>query len=413
MNLTANERQILRDLASRYMEIASLPVQAQKRDLWKALNRSKMERPMVAIDQLPWNELNADGFLTCKIAYPFWQGIENQLRSTIYRWEHFPVDMVVEPFITIPKAISCTGYGISIEEETQATDETNSVVSHRFINQLQTEEDLEKIKDMHFTHDEAKSKLWMEEAAQVFEGIAPILQSGGTQFHLGVWDTISMLMGVENAYIELMDRPEFIHAIMEKFTHSVLNGIDEANKLGIVNDNINICHCSYIYTDELLPDFGQGKGPHSENCWAFGLAQLFSSVSPSITEEFELPYVTRMAEKFGMIYYGCCDRLDDRLDIVKRIPHVKKISCSPWSDRENFAEKIGPTIIMSNKPTPALVATDTLDEEEIRKDIRRTIDAAKKNNVNLELILKDISTVRYQPQRLTRWAEIAMEEVQR
>ena len=413
MDLTANERQILRDLASRYMEIASLPVQAQKRDLWKALNRSKMERPMVAIDQLPWNELNADGFLTCKIADPFWQGIENQLRSTIYRWEHFPVDMVVEPFITIPKAISCTGYGISIEEETQATDETNSVVSHRFINQLQTEEDLEKIKDMHFTHDEAKSKLWMEEAAQVFEGIAPILQSGGTQFHLGVWDTISMLMGVENAYIELMDRPEFIHAIMEKFTHSVLNGIDEANKLGIVNDNINICHCSYIYTDELLPDFGQGKGPHSENCWAFGLAQLFSSVSPSITEEFELPYVTRMAEKFGMIYYGCCDRLDDRLDIVKRIPHVKKISCSPWSDRENFAEKIGPTIIMSNKPTPALVATDTLDEEEIRKDIRRTIDAAKKNNVNLELILKDISTVRYQPQRLTRWAEIAMEEVQR
>ena len=31
MNLTANERQLLRDLASRYMEIASLPVQAQKR----------------------------------------------------------------------------------------------------------------------------------------------------------------------------------------------------------------------------------------------------------------------------------------------------------------------------------------------------------------------------------------------
>ena len=200
---------------------------------------------------------------------------------------------------------------------------------------------------------------------------------------------------------------------MEKFTHSVLNGIEEANKLGIVNDNTNICHCSYIYTDELLPDFGQSKGPHSENCWAFGLAQLFSSVSPAITEEFELPYVTRMAEKFGMIYYGCCDRLDDRLDIVKRIPHVKKISCSPWSHREAFAEKIGPSIIMSNKPTPALVATDSLDEEEIRKDIRRTVDAAKRNHVNLELILKDISTVRYQPQRLTRWAEIAMEEVQR
>lgn len=413
MNLTANERQILRDLASRYMEIASLPVQAQKRDLWKALNRSQMQRPMVVIDQLPWNELNDDGSLTCQIQDPFWQGIENQLRSAIYRWTRFPVDMVIEPFITIPKAITCTGYGIKIEEETQATDSTNSVVSHHFFNQLQTEEDLEKIKDMHFTHDEEKSKLWLDEAASVFEGIAPVMQSGGHQFHLGVWDTISMLMGVTNAYIDLMDRPEFIHAIMEKFTHSVLNGIEEANRLGIVNDNTNTCHCSYIYTDELLPDFGKSKGSHSENCWAFGLAQLFSSVSPAITEEFELPYITRMAEKFGMIYYGCCDRLDDRLDLVQRIPHVRKVSCSPWSQREAFAEKIGPSLIMSNKPTPAYVATDSMDEEEIRRDIRRTIDAANRYHVNLELILKDISTIRYQPQRLTRWAEIAMEEVQR
>lgn len=43
MQLNPQEKQILRDLASRYMEIASLPVQAEKRDLWKALNRSKME----------------------------------------------------------------------------------------------------------------------------------------------------------------------------------------------------------------------------------------------------------------------------------------------------------------------------------------------------------------------------------
>ena len=53
------------------------------------------------------------------------------------------------------------------------------------------------------------------------------------------------------------------------------------------------------------------------------------------------------------------------------------------------------------------------DEEEIRRDIRRTVDAAKAHGANLELILKDISTVRSQPERLTRWAEIAMEEVSR
>jgi hypothetical protein len=112
-----------------------------------------------------------------------------------------------------------------------------------------------------------------------------------------------------------------------------------------------------------------------------------------------------------MIYYGCCDRLDDRLDMVLTIPNLKKVSCSPWADRDAFAEKIGPKVIMSNKPTPALVATASLDEEEIRKDLQWTVKAAKRNNVNLEIVLKDISTVKCEPERLTRWADIAMDVV--
>ena len=413
MRLNNQEKQMLRELASRYMEIATLPIQARTRDLWKALNRSRMERPMVVIDQLPWNELNTDGFLTCRISDPFWKGVEWQLRSTIYKWEHFPADMVVEPFLTIPKAVSSSGYGLSVREQTRATEADNEVLSHRFFNQLETDGDLEKIADIHITHDAGESEARLAAAAAVFDGIAPVRLNGGFQFHLGVWDYISMLMGVENAYLEMMDRPEFIHRIMERFTRSVLNGIREANELSVHEDKTSVCHCSYIYTDELLPDFGAGKGGHSENCWAFGLAQLFSSVSPAFFAEFELPYIQRMAEPFGMIYYGCCDRLDDRLEYVKQIPHVRKVSCSPWSNREAFAEKIGQTLIMSNKPSPALVAGDSLDEEEIRRDLRRTIAAAKARNVNLELILKDISTVRHQPERLTRWAQIAMEEVSR
>jgi len=120
-----------------------------------------------------------------------------------------------------------------------------------------------------------------------------------------------------------------------------------------------------------------------------------------------------MAEYFGMIYYGCCDRLDDRLDVVKKIPHVKKVSCSPWSDRDVFAERIGPDLVMSNKPTPALVAMESFEPEAVKKDLELTLLAAKRNNVNLEFILKDISTIKYQPQRLTEWADIAMKAVTR
>ena len=49
----------------------------------------------------------------------------------------------------------------------------------------------------------------------------------------------------------------------------------------------------------------------------------------------------------------------------------------------------------------------------MRRDLRRTIAAARRNGKALEMILKDISTVRYQPQRLWRFSEIALEECER
>ena len=146
MNIAQKEREILRTLASKYMEIAALSVQREKKELWKALNRGKMQRPMVVLDQLPWNELNNEGDITCQAQNSFCRGLEWDLRSTIYKWEHFPVDMVVEPFITIPRSIINTGYGIKVDEELLRTDADNGVVSHHYANQIKTEEDICKIK---------------------------------------------------------------------------------------------------------------------------------------------------------------------------------------------------------------------------------------------------------------------------
>ena len=61
MALTEKEISVLQETAKKYMEYANLPVQKEKIELWKALNRGKMQRPMVVMDQFPWNELNNEG----------------------------------------------------------------------------------------------------------------------------------------------------------------------------------------------------------------------------------------------------------------------------------------------------------------------------------------------------------------
>ena len=65
---------------------------------------------------------------------------------------------------------------------------------------------------------------------------------------------------------------------------------------------------------------------------------------------------------------------------------------------------------MSNKPSPTFLATASFNEDAVREDLRRTIKAAKDNGLCLELLLKDISTVKNDPARLWRWSEIALEE---
>jgi len=197
---------------------------------------------------------------------------------------------------------------------------------------------------------------------------------------------------------------------MEKLTQGLISQIESLNRLKAYDTVSGLTHCSHNFLSDLPGENAQNV---TENGWAFGLAQLFSSVSPEVTREFEVEYMKRVFPHFGAVYYGCCERLDDRLDVLAALPKVRKISCSPWSHKERFAEMLPDGRVMSAKPNPAFLATVSFDEEAVRKDLRETIAAAKRHGRNLEFILKDISTIRYDQQRLWRWAEIAMEEVQR
>jgi hypothetical protein len=85
---------------------------------------------------------------------------------------------------------------------------------------------------------------------------------------------------------------------------------------------------------------------------------------------------------------------------------------SPWVNKEKGAREIHGDFVFSNKPSPAYVAVDILDAETIRKDLLETKEVCRRNKCPLEFILKDISTVHNQPERLQKWADIAMEVAQ-
>ena len=144
-----------------------------------------------------------------------------------------------------------------------------------------------------------------------------------------------------------------------------------------------------------------------------GLAQMFSTVSPAMYDEFEVAYFVRLAERFGLVYYGCCDPLDLKMAQVRKIPNVRKVSMSPWVDQARGAREIRGDYVFSRKPSPAFLATDVFHEDQVRADLQKTVDICRDHGCPCELILKDISTIRYDPARLKRWAEIATEIVEK
>jgi hypothetical protein len=124
--------------------------------------------------------------------------------------------------------------------------------------------------------------------------------------------------------------------------------------------------------------------------------------------EFALRHEARWFARWGPNYYGCCEPLDHKIDILREhIPHLKKISMSPWVNFDRAVERMGDEFIFAWKPNPAVLASETWDPEYVRRDMEEKLEKAK--GCIVEIHMKDISTVRYQPQRLWEWARIAAE----
>lgn len=411
MSISTKDRDILRGLGEQVAEIAALPVQQETISLWKALNGLKPLRPLVTIDQVCWHEMDVDCELALQTEDEFCRGIETALRRTIYSWKHMPVDMVVEPVVEIPKVIHGDGFAVDVVERAAVLDPRNDVYGHAYIDQFETEDDLKKIREPEVRLDEQATAEAEEKARGIFDGVLTVRMQGRFPV-FAPWDIITCWRSPEHAILDLVDRPEFLHQMMSRLTEVHLSLLDQLEAQGLLGVGQRLIHCTGAYTDELPAPGFDPEHVRSQDLWTYGMAQVFAAVSPPMHKEFWLDYAVKWFSRFGLGYYGCCEPLDGKIDIIRAVPHVRKISMSPWVDVERGAERIGRDFVFSRKPSPALLAGETWEPSRVEADLRETLAACARHGCPVELILKDISTVCYQPQRLWEWADIATSVVE-
>jgi hypothetical protein len=365
---------------------------------------------MALLDEAPWHEMDVDGELTLRTEEETARVFELALRRTFYSWRRMRADMVVEPVIEVPKVIRTSGFGIAMRERTLATDPHNEIVSHEYLDQLPGDREVARIRAPDIELDAAATGEIEAKAHEAFDGILRVRMQGWLpSFEL--WDDIVYWRGAQTVLLDLADRPEHMHEIASRYTEARLAMLDLLEAEGLLGSEQALIHCTGAWTDE-LPGSALGAGPsRAKDLWTSGMAQILLSVSPAMFEEYEIPYATRWYERFGLAYYGCCDPLHDRVHLIRRIPNVRKISMSPWADVEVGAAAIGPDFVFSWKPDPAALARDGFDGQAIEREMRHVVAVCEQASCPLEITLKDISTVRYHPERLWQWADIALRVV--
>jgi hypothetical protein len=412
--LPAADIRVVRGLAARVAELASLPMQQDRIREWQALNGLRPERPMAMIDEIPWHELAGDvpggDELTVASAHPFTSWLETELRRTLYRWNHVRVDMVVEPYVDVKKVIDRPGWGIRIAEDT--IDQGGEIRSHHYEDQLANPEDVEKLRVLEPSLDVVRTTEREAWAHECLDGLLEVRMQGltghnGDELAFPLWDDIEQYRGTEPILYDFVDRPEHLHAIADRLTEVRLAELDILEAKGLLGYGNDRIHCTGAHTTELPKPGFDPVSPRTIDTWTVGRSQLFVSVSDAAFDEFVPPYYARWYARFGLGYFGCCDPLHNRIDSVRKIPNVRKISMSPWAKLQKGAEAIGPDFVFSRKPNPAMVAMDQWVPEIAEKDFADVLEATRANGCPVEFTLKDISTCRRDPLRLWEWAEIA------
>jgi len=167
------------------------------------------------------------------------------------------------------------------------TDPNNPVVGHSYIDQLRTEEDLAKIRPPEVALDEEATARIQERAYEIFAGVIDI-RTQGIFPAFAAWDRIAEYRGVQNILYDLIDRPGFLHRIIERYTNASLAMLDQLEAKGLLGYGQTLIHCSGAYTDELpVPGFDPNH-VRAKDLWTCGMAQVFATVSPAMHNEFEM-----------------------------------------------------------------------------------------------------------------------------
>ena len=398
-----SDRQRLRNLANRQLELANSTENQRILKQWKALEEGRREEPTVRLLFSNFCDEVISPRMECQS--DLGRDLEWQMLITTCGRELFGDDTPISPTFDVNWNTWCAPFAT----EPKITRSAKGYHIDNVINDL--EEDFDKLRFGSFGVDREATKRRIELVEDVLGDILPVRM---TMWSLtgGITNPLVMLMGMENLYLAMYDYPELIHQIMDKATKIYEDYYDflEREQLLLPTCGISPIHQeSFAFNNELPAD----KAVKTTDVWGFLESQETTAVSPAMYGEFIYPYQDRLVKRFGLLTYGCCERVDNLWeDYLSKWKNLRKLSVSPFNNERKVGEYLrGTNVVYYSKPRAELVTNrGPLDEDALRAYFKEVCECA--SGCLFEMAQREVGTIYGDYQRGRRYVQIAKECIQ-
>jgi len=410
---TKLERERLRSLAERFAEIANSEVMTVRKRQWKALRDLKPERPMILFETFSIADFLQEEELVCM--HPYLRNVEKSLLYGLKQYDQVGDDIVLEKYFQLAWRVIRSDYGVKIVEH-----HAEGSMGYMSNFPISTPDDLRKLKERTFNVDRERTLAFRDTLTDIFGDLLPVRignydnwfpDMGFNPFVGNNAPVLTMdlfkLVGNENMMYWPYDYPDALKELLEFLSADRMRfakWLKDEKILALNTDNQFAGPSGYGYVSG-LPEAGSKTDVDFKDCWTWVESQECNLFSPQMFNEWFLPYLAKYANQFGLISYGCCEPVDDRIEYIKKaMPNLRTVSVSGWNNFEQVAESLGKEYVYCRKPNPTFISGKDPNWEGAREDIQRTWNCTKDKPV--EFIVRDVYDIAGDVGRIGEWVKM-------
>lgn len=381
----------LRNLAGKYTEYALGDTMIQRREKWRLHNRLQEKTFPFHIEDNGSYFRDLTPPLKCEEAEC--RALEARLIHALTAYEKIDDDRIIPNRFVVDWVTTLTGYCDELIL-THANDGYGGRLGYKSNKPIKDiDGDFHKLKKQTLTLDRERTDRRAELARDVFKGLLPVVVGRpSSSYSNGITSKAVHLMGMQELYIQMATNPEAVHRILTFFAEDNLalgQWEEEQGLLTLNNDgNQGYCSGSSQFSDEIPGrEIKEGEPILSTDRYGYLEAQEAAGISPDMFAEFLMPHFLKLANKFRLMKFGCCEPVHDLMPHLHKLNGLRKVSVTPWCNQEKLAAICNKDIIWSRKPVPLKLCGTTFEPDDFRLHLEETLEVGK--DYFVEFIFRD------------------------